>query len=179
MRTRVTPRKSPLSLLTLLTALTNMRSWRMLVSSSKIAAILIGRGMACKLGVASMRRGRRIRHIFEEDQHHQGMLVESHIFCKHGINLYRTSCQRYIDFWVLLFLESLRPSLVCILLKHEGRSQEAQRAPNFMLGPSSRGPQTSSHHLFPKEDPFKGLVPTACICAAELLLEGKYSFFSG
>ena len=73
MRTRVTPRKSPRSLFTLLTALTNMRSWRMLVSSSKIAAILIGRGIACKLGVASMRSGRRIRNIFAEDWHHQGI----------------------------------------------------------------------------------------------------------
>ena len=33
------------------------------VDKHEVVAILIGRGMACKFGVASMRRERRIRHI--------------------------------------------------------------------------------------------------------------------
>ena len=66
--TRVTPRKSPRSLFTLLTALTNMRSWRMLVSSSKMAAILIGLGTKSPPGNASTRQKRQIEQIIADSR---------------------------------------------------------------------------------------------------------------
>ena len=89
-------------------------------------------------------------------------------FCKDGISLYHTSCQCN-ETSEKSYSKNL---LVRILLRE--RRKKSRGAKGLQL---EVGAQPSSHHLLPREGLFQGLVPATSICAAELLLKGKYSFF--
>ena len=115
--------------------------------------------------------------IFFLENHHLSQRSRSHVNCepmllKPSFPLIELTCLSVCPFYLLPHLTRTHSHLMCVCRK--AQREKSRGAKGLQL---EVGAQPSSHHLLPREGLFQGLVPATSICAAELLLKGKDSFF--